>query len=70
LPRPEGMSEVYCRLLSREGHGRANWITEADENLPSAYRSEGMGIGDATIERHHGEEFLFNVFKSASHPIN
>lgn len=65
------MSEVYSRLLSQKGHGRANWIPELDENLPPAYRVEGMDIGDIIIAAPGSEiEFLFNAFKPASHPVN
>ncbi|KAF9022897.1 hypothetical protein BDZ89DRAFT_956163, partial [Hymenopellis radicata] len=62
---------VYRRLLSRNGHGYPLWIPDPDENLPEAYRKDGISIGDVgllTVDG--GFDFLFNVHASANDPVN
>ncbi|KAF9016264.1 hypothetical protein BDZ89DRAFT_1045891 [Hymenopellis radicata] len=62
---------VYRRLLSRTGHGYPLWIPDPDENLPEAYRKDGINIGDVgLLTEDGGFDFLFNVHASANDPVN
>ncbi|KAF5389029.1 hypothetical protein D9757_005019 [Collybiopsis confluens] len=64
-------SEVYARLLLPHGHGYPLWIPEPNANLPPAYLSHGIKIGDIGLVTSDGAfDFLFNIFLSGAHVIN
>ncbi|KAE9397957.1 hypothetical protein BT96DRAFT_822612 [Gymnopus androsaceus JB14] len=63
--------EVYVRLLLRRRRGYPLWIPKPGEWLPSAYRQEGVRIGDVGILTEFGGfDYLFNVCLPADHPVN
>ena len=64
-------SVVYARILLVKGHGYPLWIPEPFSNLPRAYRSKGVRIGDlGIITTDGGFDFLFNICLPPDHPIN
>jgi hypothetical protein len=57
----DGASEVY-RLLLLEKLGYPLWYPDLDENLPGAYRDQGVRIGDVGIITGAGQfDFQFNI---------
>lgn len=65
------MSQVFSKLLSDQGHGRALRIPEPDENLPAGSRGEDTLIGSVIqLTTSGGIDVLFNLRLPASHPIN
>jgi hypothetical protein len=62
---------VYAKLLSLEREGYPLWHPDLDENLPQAYRDEGVDIGDIGNVTESGDfAFRFNIYLDSNHPIN
>jgi hypothetical protein len=64
-------SNLYARRLLSEGHGYPLWIPEPNDFLPPEYQELGTRIGDVGLVTSDGAfDYLFNVCRPASHPIN
>ncbi|KIK49990.1 hypothetical protein GYMLUDRAFT_266261 [Collybiopsis luxurians FD-317 M1] len=63
--------EVYTRELLVHGRGYPLWQPKPAENMPEAYRKEGVRIGDVGfLDESGGFFFLFNVCLPADDPVN
>jgi hypothetical protein len=63
--------ETYVKMLLPHCHGYPLWIPEPDDNLPNAYRIQGVRVGDlGYVSDSGGFEYLFNILEPADHEIN
>jgi hypothetical protein len=63
--------ETYVKMLLPRCHGYPLWFPEPDNNLPDAYRTQGIRVGDlGYVSDSGGFEYLFNILESADHEIN
>jgi hypothetical protein len=70
LPRPSSQ-ETYVKMLLPRCHGYPLWVPEPDDNLPDAYRTQGVRIADlGYVSDSGGFEYLFNILEPADHEIN
>jgi hypothetical protein len=71
LTRPSSQETYAKKLLRAHCHGYPLWIPEPDNNLPDAYRAQGIRIGDLGYVSDSGRfEYLFNILEPAEHEIN
>ncbi|KAL0569633.1 hypothetical protein V5O48_012331 [Marasmius crinis-equi] len=64
-------SQIYATALSTLRRGCALFIPEPNGELSTEYQENGVQIGDVGILRTDGSfDFIFNVCRSASDPIN
>ncbi|KIY67977.1 hypothetical protein CYLTODRAFT_274994 [Cylindrobasidium torrendii FP15055 ss-10] len=64
-------SVTYRKQLYPLGHGYPLWCPAPSENLPTAYRDDGMRIGDVgLLTSGGGFDYLWNVHYPHDHPIN
>ncbi|KAK6974355.1 hypothetical protein R3P38DRAFT_3133460 [Favolaschia claudopus] len=64
-------SEVYCGLMLRRKRGFPLYQPAPKSNLPTAYRENGVAIGDlGSITSEGIFDFYFNIFLPGDHPIN
>ncbi|KAJ6620052.1 hypothetical protein B0H10DRAFT_1792414 [Mycena sp. CBHHK59/15] len=66
---PKSANELY-HLLGAHKHGIPHFTPEPNENLPIAYQTVGVSIGDVGIWNEGSFDFLFNTCLPASHSIN
>jgi len=67
----DSASEVYVKLLLLEGIGYPLWYPDPDQNLPQAYRDNGVSIGDVgNITADGAFDFKFNVCVDAGDAVN
>ena len=63
--------DIYARLLLPLKHGYPLWFQDPDTELPAAYRSIGVNVGDVgAITEDGGFDFFFNICRDADDPVN
>jgi hypothetical protein len=63
--------ETYVKMLLPRCHGYPLWFPEPDNNLPDAYRTQGVRVGDlGYVSDSGGFEYIFNILEPADHGIN
>lgn len=68
---PELPSQLYSRILMREGRGYPLMDASLPHELPSQYQSNGVMIGDVGIVTEDGYfDVLFNICEPADGAIN
>ncbi|KAJ7701659.1 hypothetical protein B0H16DRAFT_461756 [Mycena metata] len=70
-PAVYSASTNYCHQLVRQGRGFPMYVPSPQQNLPAEYRRTGIAIGDVgRVTPEGGFDFFFNIYRSASDPIN
>jgi hypothetical protein len=64
-------NEIYSRYMLPLGHGFAPYVPEPGDELPAAYKQDGVDIGDILILLPDGGyDYLFNCTLPSNHPKN
>lgn len=64
-------SDRFAKGLLAKGHGYPLWTPEPPDDLPVAYKQEGVRVGDVGVIRSNGSfDFIFNICVPGNHPIN
>ncbi|KAJ7595131.1 hypothetical protein C8J56DRAFT_1124062 [Mycena floridula] len=64
-------AQIYSNSLVPKKHGYPLWIPEPPSNLPEAYRSNGIRVGDLVcLTEDGGYDYLFNIFSPETDPVN
>ncbi|KAK7042623.1 hypothetical protein R3P38DRAFT_2891471 [Favolaschia claudopus] len=64
-------SDIYCGQMLRKRRGFPLYEPAPQANLPAAYQTHGVSIGDVGSITSEGMfDFFFNIFLPSDHPIN